>query len=238
MRGLFDLRAAPPYRLRHAALTTLDRTRRRQYVRPENGPSREYVASRSARPVRHVVREAPVSEHAVGEGPALPTRREPRVDGEVPNGSQEHGLSIKEPRRTPSRILCPSSRSREGSLLLGIIDCDGVVGYVRPPLPVGAEFVQAVEHQNGTPEHRFRFAAPCLETGCLNWSGTRCGVIDGAASNVPDLDVCADTPLPRCDIRPSCRWFAQVGARACSVCPQIFNFLGRDAAERQASESP
>ena len=166
-------------------------------------------------------------------------REAPGVDGQLPDSPPRVAV-IGEPRRPPSRPLCPSSRCRDGALLLGIVGSDGVVGYVRPPLRVGAEFVEAAEHQARTPEHRFRFAAPCLEKGCAHWSGTRCGVIDQAeaASTATAADKYADSSLPDCDLRPSCRWFEQIGVRACSVCPQIFNFLGRDAAEEQESQSP
>lgn len=167
------------------------------------------------------------------------TREAPGVDDELPDSPQRPGAAIDESRRSPSRRLCPSSRCRDGALLLGIVGSDGIVGYVRPPLRVGAEFVEAAE-QARTPEHRFRFAAPCLEKGCVHWSGTRCDVIDQAeaASTVTAADRYEDSSLPDCDLRPSCRWFEQIGVRACSVCPQIFNFLGRDAAEEQESQSP
>lgn len=61
-----------------------------------------------------------------------------------------------------------------------------------------------------------------MEDRCEQWTGSRCGVIDMAietqdAGIAPTLD----RPLPRCSIRPRCRWFAQAGPRACAVCPLV-----------------
>jgi hypothetical protein len=33
-------------------------------------------------------------------------------------------------------------------------------------------------------------------------------------------------PLPACVIRSSCRWFAQVGARSCAICPHVVHTPG------------
>jgi hypothetical protein len=128
------------------------------------------------------------------------------------------------PRREPVTKrgrTCPSGRCEEGAVLLGIVGSNGVVGYVQPALPISDEFVEEAR-QRGEPERRFRFAQPCLEGGCTQWTENRCGVIDRVLSA---KDASGDTTvtagLPECSIRPSCRWFAQAGARACAVCPLV-----------------
>jgi hypothetical protein len=35
-------------------------------------------------------------------------------------------------------------------------------------------------------------------------------------------------PLPHCGIRSACRWFAQVGSRACSICPHVVHTVERN----------
>jgi hypothetical protein len=129
----------------------------------------------------------------------------------------------------------PSPSRQEGALLLGIVGSDGKVGYINPAPMVGKEFVEKAREQGVAPEHRFRFAAPCLETGCTHWSGTRCGVIDQAksVSETTQRDVDQTDSLPRCAVRPDCRWFAQVGPAACSVCPTVFNYVAPEAALAQ-----
>src|SRR5215217_3316213 len=119
--------------------------------------------------------------------------------------------------------LCPSARCEEGAILLGIVGEDGVVGYVSPLITIDNDFVQQA-HKGRTPEKRFRFSQPCIEDGCQQWTGSRCGVIDRALQAAEEESVGGvfkDAALPKCTIRPRCRWFAQVGRSACAVCPLV-----------------
>jgi hypothetical protein len=117
---------------------------------------------------------------------------------------------------------CPSARCEPGATLLGIVNADGTVGYVTPPLQIDAGFVEQAR-QGRAPEKRFRFAGSCVEGGCAQWTGSRCGVIDRVLdSGLPvDGDAPTRAALPRCAIRSTCRWFAQSGARACGACPLV-----------------
>jgi hypothetical protein len=117
---------------------------------------------------------------------------------------------------------CPSGRCREGAVLLGIVGAKGVLGHVSPPIPIDAEFVERAR-QGGTPEARFRFAEPCIEQECGQWTGCRCGVIDAVVHSSAGQRIAQEAPgpLPVCAIRSSCRWFAQTGPPACVICPYI-----------------
>ena len=121
-----------------------------------------------------------------------------------------------------SERLCPSARCEEGAILLGVVGEDGVVGYVRPLITIDKDFVRQA-HKGRTPEKRFRFSQPCIEHGCRQWTGSRCGVIDRAlqAKEEADIPDAWEDGLPKCTIRPRCRWFAQVGRKACAVCPLV-----------------
>jgi len=78
---------------------------------------------------------------------------------------------------------CPSSACREGALLLGVMTSAGTLAYLNPPVPVDAEFA-ARETERGRPERRYRFAGPCLEGGCPQWTGGGCAIADMAADPV------------------------------------------------------
>jgi hypothetical protein len=133
-------------------------------------------------------------------------------------------------RHIDKHLLCPSARCAEGALLIGLVGAEGKVGYIKPTIPVDKEFVeQALTGR--APEQRFRFAAPCQESGCIHWTGTKCGVIDQArvAVEATQTERGASHSLPKCGIRPHCRWFAQTGSDACSACPFIFNYAWPDA---------
>jgi hypothetical protein len=118
---------------------------------------------------------------------------------------------------------CPSSRCEPGATLLGVVNSDGTVGYVTTPLTIDEDFV-ATANEGRTPERRFRFAGPCVEGRCQQWTGSRCGVIDKVldmpTDNLPDA-----AGLPKCSVRTTCRWYAQSGAAACRVCPYVITDL-------------
>lgn len=121
-----------------------------------------------------------------------------------------------------SGYLCPSGCCEEGAILLGVVGTDGLVGYVSPRTTVNAHFVQRVQG-GGALEQRFRFAQPCIESQCRQWSEARCGIIDrvlSARDETGEVPACR-SPLPQCSIRRSCRWFAQHGPGACEVCPFV-----------------
>lgn len=130
--------------------------------------------------------------------------------------------SAAETSHKAEQPTCPSGRCREGAILLGIIGADGLLGYATPKITIDADFV-ASARLGRKPESRFRFAEPCLERQCQQWIGSRCGLIDQVLASPDGARVTqgSEAGLPGCVVRPSCRWFLQVGARACSICPHI-----------------
>jgi len=114
--------------------------------------------------------------------------------------------------------VCPSSTLDHATHLLGVVGPTGRVHYVSPALPVDDDF-RAKARRRDAPESRFRFAGTCVEHGCTQWTGSRCGVIDKVLDQAADVTL--DTELRPCAIRRDCRWFAQQGAAACHVCPLV-----------------
>jgi len=112
-------------------------------------------------------------------------------------------------------MLCPSSRAKPGSELIGVRQDDGTVAILPQPLPVDEAFLRIAAGHALAPEQRFRFTNKCVESGCSQWTGSRCGVIDQALTMMENA---AADSLPACGIRPSCRWFHQSGAAACAAC--------------------
>jgi hypothetical protein len=138
-------------------------------------------------------------------------------------------------------VRCPSHRCKPGSDLIGVRQDDGTVAILPQPLPVDQHFVEVVSRDAAAPEQRFRFSNKCIESGCSQWTGSRCGVIDNvlqllagvpAAGDIaPPAATASPTPkestatLPPCGIRPTCRWFLQAGADACRVCPYVVTHI-------------
>ena len=101
---------------------------------------------------------------------------------------------------------------------MGIVQSDGTIAYVGQRLTVDESFVQ-IASEGRSPEKRFRFSDHCVECGCKQWTGTECGVIDDVIQRLPPPAMAQS--LPKCSIRPECRWFSQAGPRACAVCPFV-----------------
>jgi len=114
--------------------------------------------------------------------------------------------------------LCPSAKCEPGVLLLGIVEADGSVAFLKQKLRVD-EFFTRIALEGRTPEKRFRFAGTCRKSGCQQWTGERCGVIDRLFADNPAFRSSGD--LPDCGIRVNCRWFSQWGEKACGICPHV-----------------
>jgi hypothetical protein len=143
-------------------------------------------------------------------------------------------------------MLCPSSRAKPGSELIGVRQDDGTVAILPQPLPVDEVFLRIAAEHALAPEQRFRFTNKCVESGCSQWTGSRCGVIDQALTMMENAvgknvtpkreavatmqaveemgtrkNAVSEMPaesLPACGIRPTCRWYHQSGAAACAAC--------------------
>jgi hypothetical protein len=122
--------------------------------------------------------------------------------------------------------LCPSYNCKDGAILLGVVMRDGRVAFSADRITVDREFVETAR-EGRTPEKRFRFGGQCIEGGCNQWTGKRCGVIDKVIET-NERESIAD--LPACSIRSECRWFSQRGAEACAICPDVITDLREEIA--------
>jgi len=117
------------------------------------------------------------------------------------------------------KIMCPANKCKQGSLLLGARQEDGTVAIFPEPLTISDEFIELVKNHPSAPEERFRFTNKCVTSGCKQWTGSACGVVERAVQfldSVPSVD-----PHFPCSIRNNCRWFQQRGYDACRICPYI-----------------
>ena len=122
--------------------------------------------------------------------------------------------------RQSASILCPSvteiGPDAEVFGVLTVSEAEGFcVGYLTEALPATPELLAAVTPAK--PTEVFRAASPCMERRCKHFDGTNCQLAARVASML-DAVVSA---LPRCAIRPRCRWFRQEGRAACLRCPQV-----------------
>jgi hypothetical protein len=128
---------------------------------------------------------------------------------------------------------CPSAEPEPGSILLGVMVKPSIVAYIVPASQVTTEALESLRESGVDVENRLRFAGPCVEHQCVQWTGARCGLIDNAVATQDEAISVA--LLPKCSIRSSCRWFSQHGRSACAVCPDIIR--KPSAASRDCGET-
>lgn len=89
------------------------------------------------------------------------------------------------------------------------------VAYLKADAAVTPDLIDRIGDLQ--PTQVFRYAARCEESRCVHHEGARCALgARVAAMLAPVTD-----SLPSCQIRASCRWYAEVGAEACRRCPQV-----------------
>jgi hypothetical protein len=123
------------------------------------------------------------------------------------------------PPSTNGHLLCPSAQpDMDDAVAFGVIggSADAPrVQYLRRPLPVVPELLALADPVEAT--EVFRFAAPCAESACQHYQDHRCQL----ASRVTALIEGSSFGVPRCGIRPRCRWWREQGVAACHRCPVI-----------------
>jgi hypothetical protein len=136
----------------------------------------------------------------------------------------------------PSAFECPSAQpDMAGARVFGVLsgtDEEPRIAYLKPGVRVSQSMLAklgAVE-----PTQVFRFAAACEEHRCTHFDGSRCQL---GARIARDLGPVVDA-LPPCQIRVSCRWFAEQGGAVCLRCPQIITRVSGDDALRRIATTP
>ena len=129
------------------------------------------------------------------------------------------------------QILCPSAQpdvsdARVFGVMTGTQDTGLRVGYLNEAQPISPEILAA--SAPAAPTEVMRIAAPCMGHGCGHFDGTNCRLATRIATMLDPVV----RSLPRCAIRPTCRWVSQEGPAACFRCPQVVTDM-RETSELQ-----
>ena len=81
---------------------------------------------------------------------------------------------------------CPSSIMKDGAILLGIVNQENEVNFISNPIKINEAFVQSAKEVDKAAEKRFRFSNKCAQSGCRQWTGSRCGVIDKVLTTIEE----------------------------------------------------
>jgi hypothetical protein len=123
-------------------------------------------------------------------------------------------------RRDEKPILCPSGQADSPEAQVFGVQMNTPAGemrvaYLTEPQPITPDLAAVIG--TAKPSEVMRIATPCAGGGCVHFDGQNCGI----AARVAALLDPVVRSLPRCAIRPTCRWFRQEGPAACVRCPQV-----------------
>ncbi len=133
-----------------------------------------------------------------------------------------------------SEMSCPSGQpDMQDAHIFGVISGTAAqprVAYLKKKAEVTPEMLADLGDVD--PTQVFRYAAKCESGRCAQYENGRCSLAQRIVAHL--APVVAD--LPSCQIRDTCRWFAEEGGQACLRCPQVVTLVPSDQnALRQAA---
>lgn len=112
--------------------------------------------------------------------------------------------------------LCPAFRCTEGALIIGVNE-DQKTNFLPRTITVDDQFASIIFEEPLSA--KFRYAGSCRKEHCAYYRRQTCKLIQQELTNRnPPIRV---SNLPKCAIRKNCRWYAEKGFYACSICPEI-----------------
>ena len=123
-------------------------------------------------------------------------------------------------------LSCPSAQpdmvdARIFGVVAGTADAPRVA-YLKAEAAITDEMLGALGELE--PTQVFRYAARCEESRCAQFDNGCCSLGKRIAEQLSEVT----DALPSCLIRPTCRWYAEVGRPACLRCPQVMTRVPSD----------
>ncbi len=111
-----------------------------------------------------------------------------------------------------------------GAVIHGVLDASGRVARLQTTVPVTPELLAATSPL--LPTEVLRFSAPCEGGSCVHFENEACSLGERLVTILP----ATTAALVPCNIRSSCRWYAERGRAACVRCDAIVtDAYARDA---------
>ncbi len=111
--------------------------------------------------------------------------------------------------------MCPNSNFAVGNYVVGAFTETGTQRF-ESLIEIDEELYNKYAGQSVEWEENMRQFGTCQQTGCGNWKEHKCQVPD--ILNKIGLTGQQADHLPRCEIRPFCRWYHQEGESICFKC--------------------
>lgn len=120
-------------------------------------------------------------------------------------------------------LSCPSAQpdmvdARVFGVVAGTAE-EPRVAYLKADAAVTDEMLEGLGDLQ--PTQVFRYAARCEESRCAQFDKGCCSLGKRIAEMLPEVT----DALPSCQIRPTCRWHAEIGRAACLRCPQVMTLV-------------
>lgn len=133
-------------------------------------------------------------------------------------------------------LSCPSAQpdmaqARVFGVVGGTADAPRIA-YLKADAVVTPEVAERIGDLR--PTEVFRYAARCEEGRCAHHEAGRCSLGARIAAMLPPVTA----SLPSCTIRPTCRWYAEVGGEACRRCPQVVTSIPESQAQLREVAAP
>lgn len=125
-----------------------------------------------------------------------------------------------------AELSCPSAQpDMQDARIFGVIagtPAEPRVAYLKKKAQVTPEMLG--ELGDVDPTRVFRYAARCENGRCAQYEDGRCSLAQRIVRHL--APVVAE--LPSCQIRDTCRWFAEESGAACLRCPQVVTLVPED----------
>jgi hypothetical protein len=135
-----------------------------------------------------------------------------------------------------SPLSCPSAQpDMEDARIFGLVGGSvdkPEIAYLKRDALVGPDVIEQLGDLD--PTHVFRFSAKCESSRCAQFENGKCGLGIRVAKQLPAVV----TTLPSCQIRDSCRWFAESGSEVCYRCPQVMTRVPETQNALRAAAQP
>jgi len=121
--------------------------------------------------------------------------------------------------RSDPPLMCPSAQpDMEDARIFGVVAGTAEqprLAYLKQSAVVTDEMLENLGDLE--PTQVFRYAARCEESKCAQFDKGCCSL----GKRIADLLPPVTESLPSCQIRPTCRWYVEIGGAACLRCPQV-----------------
>jgi hypothetical protein len=110
--------------------------------------------------------------------------------------------------------MCPNSNFEVGNYVVGSFTETGTQRF-ETLIEIDEALYNKYADRSVEWEENMRQFGTCHESGCKNWSDHKCQV--PSILNKIGLNAVSED-IPKCEIRPYCRWYHQEGVDICRKC--------------------